>query len=97
VRDYFLSDLDRYADIPRGVIAHSTHVKGLGTFKDGVERSRVEVLLATGINEELCRRINLGYTDPYRLEVDRYRNREHEGILVVDGAGEILHRLSDDL
>ena len=29
VRDYFLADPGRFTDIPRGVLAHSTHVRGL--------------------------------------------------------------------
>ena len=30
-RDYFLSQWDRFAGYPGGILAHSTHVKGLGT------------------------------------------------------------------
>ena len=48
------------------MLAHSTHVKGLGTYDaaTGVETPRIQVTLATGIPEERCRRINLGYLDP---------------------------------
>ena len=93
VRDYFLSRMDQFRDVPRGVLAHSTHVRGLGTFKNGIERPRIEVILSTSIPEELCRNVNLGYMNPQKLDIDSYRNREGEGILFVDDAGEKLHRL----
>jgi nickel-dependent lactate racemase len=93
VRDYFLSRMKQFRDIPRGVIAHSTHVRGLGTFENGMERPRIEVILATSIPEELCHRVNLGYMPPEDIDIDSYRNREEEGILFVDDAGEMLYRL----
>jgi hypothetical protein len=71
-------------------------VKGLGTYENGVEKPRIEVVLATGIPEEVCRQINLGYMDPDSIRIEDYQNREEEGILVVPKAGETLHRLQDD-
>ncbi len=97
VRDYFLADPERFSGIPRGVLAHSTHVRGLGTMQGGVEKPRIEVVLASAIPEETCRKINLGYLDPQTLNPDDYRNREAEGILFVEKAGEILHRLQNPI
>lgn len=91
--DYFLSQPERFADIPRGVLAHSTHVRGIGEMKDGVEKPRIEVILASSLSEEQCRKINLGYMDYRKIDLEKYRNREEEGILFVDHAGEVLHRL----
>ncbi len=96
VRDYFLKQPDRFKDIPRGVMAHSAHVKGLGTFENGEEKPRIEVILATAISEQMCRRLNLGYMDPASIRIEEYRDRENEGILFVDHAGEVLHRLESD-
>ena len=31
-RDYFLKQWDKFKDIPGGVLAHSTHVRGQGTY-----------------------------------------------------------------
>lgn len=93
VRDYFAKQMDRFGHIPGGVMAHSTHVKGIGTYEDGVEKPRVQVTLATGIPEEVCRQINLGYGDPAGINISEWRNREDEGILVVDNAGQALYRL----
>jgi len=93
-RDYFLKQMERFKDIPRAVLAHSTHVKGLGTFQGGVECPRVEVTLATGIPEERCRRINLGYKNPATIEPEEWEGREKEGLLLVRNAGETLYRLA---
>ncbi len=78
------------------MLAHSTHVKGLGTYDaaTGVERPRIRVTLATGIPEERCRRINLGYLDPAGIRLDEWNGREAEGVIVVPRAGEMLYRLS---
>lgn len=95
VRDYFTKQANRFTDIPGGVMAHSTHVRGVGTFENGVEKPRIDVVLATGISEETCHRINLGYKDPSTLKVEEYMNREDEGILYVPKAGEMLYRLKN--
>jgi hypothetical protein len=50
--------------------------------------------LATGIPEERCRQINLGYVDPTTIDVAEWEGREDEGILVMPKAGEMLYRIS---
>jgi nickel-dependent lactate racemase len=94
-RDYFLKQWDRFKHYPGGVLAHSTHLKGLGQFDvaTGIETTRIRVTLATGIPEERCRRINLNYLHPEQIKMDEWRGREDEGILVVPRAGEVLYRL----
>ncbi len=93
VRDYFVKQWDRFSHYPKLILAHSTNVRGIGTYEEGVEKPRAQVTLATGIPEEVCRQINLGYRDPASIDVSRWRNREDEGILVVDNAGQALYRL----
>jgi nickel-dependent lactate racemase len=95
VRDYFRKQMDRFQGVPRGVIAHSTHVKGIGTFEDGVETPRVTVVLATGIPEARCRKVNLGYRDPETIDPAEWQGREDEGVLYVPRAGEYLFRRAD--
>lgn len=94
-RDYFLKQWDKFKHHPWGVLAHSTHVRGIGTFENGVEQCRVKVTLATGIPREVCERINLGYRDPATLHPDDFGNREAEGVLLVPKAGEMLFRLKN--
>lgn len=96
VRDYFTKQWDRFKEVPWGVLAHSTHVRGGGTFDDGVERPRVQVTLASQIPREMCERINLGYRDPNEIDVESFANREAEGVLLVRKAGEYLYRLKDE-
>jgi len=93
VRDYFLEQWPRFSHIPGGVLAHSTHVKGVGTYEGGVERPRITVTLATQIPEDECRVLNLGYRDPRSIDVERWKDRESEGRLHVPKAGETLYRL----
>jgi nickel-dependent lactate racemase len=93
IRDYFLSCMEEYKNVPRGVLAHLTHVRGTGVFEGGVEKPRVRVVLATAIPEEQCRQVNLGYMNPDHIRLSDYMGREDEGVLFVDHAGEILYRL----
>jgi len=92
-RDYFLKQWDKYKDVSWGVLAHSTHVRGIGTYQDGIERCRVQVTLATGIPKEICTEINLGYRDPATIEPKEFANREEDGVLLVPKAGEMLYHL----
>jgi nickel-dependent lactate racemase len=94
VRDYFLGQWERFKAYPGSILAHSTHVKGAGTYDRewGVERARITVTLATGIPEEHCARINLGYRDPRSIRPAEWAGREEEGVLVVEHAGELLYR-----
>ncbi len=92
-RDYFLNQWDRFKDIPWGVLAHSTHVRGIGTFENGVEKCRARVTLATRISPEKCARINLGYLDPASINPEDYAHREDAGVLLVPKAGEMLYHL----
>lgn len=92
-RDYFVKQWDKFKHYPWGVVAHSTHVKGTGKYEDGIEKPRVEVVLATRIPESRCRAVNLGYMNPDDINIDDYRNRENKGVLYVPKAGETLYRL----
>ncbi len=96
VRDYFLAQWDRFKHIPWGVLAHSTHLRGDGTFVDGVEKPRIRVTLATGIPKERCERIGLGHMDPDSVVLSEWESREDEGILLVPRAGEKLYRVKGD-
>ncbi|HEX6971520.1 MAG TPA: lactate racemase domain-containing protein [Limnochordia bacterium] len=96
VRDYFLAQMDRFRDIPKGVLAHSTHVKGVGTYDSARRREhpRIRVTLATAIPRARCERVNLGYRDPASIDPEAWEGRA--GVLVVPHAGEILYRLARD-
>ena len=95
-RDYFVKQWDRFKHLHWGVLAHSTHLRGAGTYdaQTGVEELRVQVTLATGIPEEVCRAANLGYLDPDSVDIDSFA--ADPDTFVVHRAGEVLFRLRQD-
>lgn len=94
-RDYFAKQMDKFQGVPRGVIAHSTHVRGIGTFENGVEKPRVSVVLASKVPRERCESINLGYMDPASIRLEDYMNKEDQGVFYVAKAGEMLYKIKD--
>jgi nickel-dependent lactate racemase len=92
-RDYFVKQWDRFAHLHWGVLAHSTHLRGAGTYdaETGEERLRVQVTLATAVPEEVCRAVNLGYLDPASVDLAEFE--ADPDTLVVPRAGEMLFRL----
>ena len=94
VRDFYLKQWDKYGHLPLGVLAHGTHLRGSGTFENGVEKARINVTLSSKISAEDCRKLSLGYLNPDEVKVDEWKDREDEGILFVPKAGEMLYRLN---
>lgn len=92
-RDYFLKQWEKFKHLPWGTLAHSTHVRGIGTYENGVEKCRARVTLATGIPREVCERLNMGYRDPVTIRKEDFAGREDEGVLLVPKAGEMLFQL----
>lgn len=93
VRDFFLGQWERFRGEPKLILAHSTNVRGVGTFTGGVERPRIAVTLATSIPEEVCRGVNLGYRDPRSIDLEAWRHHPSGGDLLVENAGQDLYRL----
>lgn len=93
VRDYFVKQWEDFKDYPWGVLAHSTHLRGIGEYEDGVEEPRIDVTLATQIPPERCEQVNLGYRDPDTIDPEEWAGRDDEDLLVVPHAGEMLYRL----
>lgn len=94
VLEYFLGQWDRFAHLPKGVIAHSTHLRGVGSWSNGVERPRITVTLATGLDAETCAAINLNYADYRTIDVAALQAQSDPDCLVIPRAGEYLYRLN---
>lgn len=92
---YFLHAWERFNHYPLGVLAHSTHVRGSGVMENDVEKANVRVTLASQISAADCARLNLGYLKPAQIDLAAWQGREHEDILYVPRAGEILYRLKN--
>jgi len=91
-RDYFVKQWERFEHLHWSDLAHSTHLRGAGTWDpDAGERDRVTVTLATGIREQLTRAVNLDYLDPAKVDVAAWEDDPEA--LVVHDAGEVLYRL----
>ena len=91
-RDYFLGQWDRFRDVPWGDLAHSTHLRGQGTWDPELgERNRVTVTLATGIPREVVEAVNLNYLDPATVDIAAYQ--ADPDTFVEPHAGEVLYRL----
>ena len=93
VRDYFVKQWDRFAGTSKLILAHSTNVRGIGTFEGGIESPRITVTLATSIPEEVCRSVNLGYVDYRSINISEWKARQNGDLLVVENAGQLLYRL----
>jgi nickel-dependent lactate racemase len=91
-RDYFVGQWDRFRHLHWGVLAHSTHLRGAGSWDaETGERCRLTVTLATGIPEDVVRAANLDYLDPADVDVEAFRSDGET--FVVPEAGEVLFRL----
>ena len=93
VRDYFLAQWKQFRKFPLGVIAHSTHVRGAGTFVNGAENPRIKVTLATGLPGKTVKKLALAYKNPDEIDIAAYKNRTDDDILYVPKAGEILYKV----
>jgi nickel-dependent lactate racemase len=91
-RDYFLKQWDRFEHYHWGDLAHSTHLRGAGTYDPVAgEHGRVTVTLATGIPEDVVRSVNLDYLDPAGVDLAAFE--QDPATFVVPDAGEVLFRL----
>lgn len=95
VLDYFLKQWEQFKHIPLGVLAHSTHVRGSGYFKDGVEYPNVTVGLATQLSQLDCQQLALKYINPDDIMVDQWQGLEEQGTLFVPKAGEMLYKVRE--
>ncbi len=92
-RDYFVEQWDRFERYAWGDLAHSTHLRGAGTYDPATgEHPRVTVTLATGIPEDVVRAVNLDYLDPAAVDPKQWAS--DPDTLVVPDAGEDLYRLT---
>ena len=91
-RDYFVRQWEKFKHVPWGVLAHSTHLFGAGSYDDvHGEQGRVTVTLATGIPADIVRSVNLHHLDPTAVDIEAMA--ADPDTLVVPDAGEVLYRL----
>jgi nickel-dependent lactate racemase len=93
IKEYFVKNMAKYAEFPKAVLAHATHVKGTGSLLNGIEKPRIKIILSTGISKSRCDAVNISYMDPDGINTDEWENKEDEGIAVVHNSGEILYKV----
>ncbi|HKG78644.1 MAG TPA: hypothetical protein VKA78_04480, partial [Pyrinomonadaceae bacterium] len=75
------------------IAAHLAHVAYAGRLDDqGNVVPRYNITMATGLNEETCRRVKLGYLDHRSLDYEAMRSDPNT--LIVKDAGRDLYQLS---
>lgn len=91
--DYFTKQWDAFSHIPKGVLAHSTHVRGTGTYDADTakEHNRIKVTLCTQIPAEVCEQVNLGHLELADANFDAW-NADPD-VFVQENAGEVLYRI----
>ena len=94
-RDYFVKQWERFKGMSKLILAHSTNVRGIGSYESGIESPRIKVTLATSIPEEECRSVNLGYADYRSINIPEWKSKQNEDLLVVENAGQLLYRLKN--
>lgn len=94
--EYFTRQWDRFGHVPKGVLAHSTHVRGAGSYDPatGIETNRIRVTLCTQIPREVCEQVFLGYLSPDDLDLAALE--ADPDVFVQPNAGEVLYRLAGD-
>ena len=91
--DYFIEHMAKFREVPRMIMGVASYIYGKGTYAEGRERPRMNVKLATGISEKVCRKVGLGFVDHTTINPEHWKEREDEGYLFVEKAGETLYRL----
>ena len=74
------------------IAAHLAHVSYAGRIdEDGKVVPRYKITMATGIDEDTCKRVNLGFMKHRDLAIDELRREP--GTLVVENAGRDLYKV----
>jgi nickel-dependent lactate racemase len=93
VPGYYLKQWEKFKNESKLIMAHSINVCGMGTFENGIETPRIQVTLATGISKETCESVNLHYMDYREIDLDEWRNKQDDNLLVVEDAGQELFKV----
>jgi len=92
VAQYFLKQWDKFRNESKLIMAHSINVKGSGTYEEGIEMPRIKVTLATSINEDICKKVNLDYLDPKSINIENWKNERNEDQIIIENAGQVLYK-----
>ncbi len=96
VKDYFISNIKEYRNISKTVLAYCSYIKGAGSYQNGIEKTRINVKLSTGIRKEYCEKLGISYIDPKEIDISSWKNKQNDGIIIIESAGEVLYKVSEN-
>jgi len=94
-KEYVLQFVKKFPDFSRNVAAHVINVRGSGKYnpKTGEENCDFQVTLATGIPEDICHKVGLGYRDPATIHKEDFKSSNR---LWIEHGGKYLYKLTDN-
>jgi lactate racemase len=93
-KDYVHEYLKKYPDFSRNVAAHVINVRGPAKYnpQNGEEDFDFQVTLATGIPEDICHKVGLGYRNPASIQREDF---EGPNKLWIEHGGKYLYKLKN--
>ena len=93
-KEYVLQYVKKFPDFSRNVAAHVINVRGSGKYnqKSGEENYDFQVILATGIPEDVCHKVGLGYRDPATIRREDFKSSKR---IWIEHGGKYLYKLKN--
>jgi len=93
-KEYVLQYVKKFPDFSRNVAAHVINVRGSGKYnqKSGEENYDFQVILATGIPEDVCHKVGLGYRDPASIRREDFTSSKR---IWIEHGGKYLYKLKN--
>jgi len=91
-KDYVKKYLELNPDFSKNIAAHVINVRGAGSFdvNSGKEEFDFKVTLATGISQEVCESVGLGYRNPDSIRKEDFIG---QGKLWIENGGKYLYKI----
>ena len=91
-KDYVKKYLKSNPDFSKNIAAHVINVRGVGSFNvnSGKEEFDFKVTLATGISQEVCESVGLGYRNPDSIRKEDFIG---QGKLWIENGGKYLYKI----
>ena len=91
-KDYVKKYLESNLEFSKNIAAHVINVRGEGSFdvNSGKEEFNFKVTLATGISQEICESVGLGYRNPDSIRKEDFIG---PGKLWIENGGKYLYKI----
>ncbi len=91
-KDYVKKYLESNPEFSKNIAAHVINVRGEGNFdvNSGKEEFNFKVTLATGISQEVCESVGLGYRNPDSIRKEDFIGSEK---LWIENGGKYLYKI----